>query len=79
MGGVTVNQEVVTYDGLPASAGGAHSLRTKNPRAAYESVQTFLDAVVLTIGAPETSFQLWAGGQAAGRWWFGGGAGTDRR
>ncbi|WP_244198698.1 hypothetical protein [Microbacterium phyllosphaerae] len=59
---MTSHQEVVTYDGLPASAGGAHSLRTKNPRAAYESVQTFLDAVVLTIGAPEMSFQLWAGG-----------------
>lgn len=62
MGGVTVNQEVVTYDGLPASAGGAHSLRTKNPRTAYESVRAFLDAAVLTIGAPEVSFQLWAGG-----------------
>jgi len=59
---VTVNQEVVTYDGLPASAGGAHSLRTKNPRTAYETVQAFLDAAVLTVGAPEMSFQLWAGG-----------------
>lgn len=59
---MTSNQEVVTYDGLPASAGGAHSLRTKNPRLAYESVQAFLDAAVLTVGAPEMSFQLWAGG-----------------
>ena len=57
-----MTQEVVTYDGLPASAGGAHSLRTKNPRPAYESVQAFLDAAVVTIGAPEMSFQLWAGG-----------------
>ncbi len=59
----------MTYDGLPASAGGAHSLRAKNPRTAYESVQAFLDAAVLTVGAPEMSFQLWAGGQpdAAGR------------
>lgn len=57
-----MTQEVVTYDGLPASAGGAHSLRTKNPRTAYESVQAFLDAAVVTIGAPEMSFQLWAGG-----------------
>jgi hypothetical protein len=59
---VTVNQEVVTYDGLPAAAGGAHSLRTKNPRTAYESVQAFLDAAGPTIGAPEMSFELWAGG-----------------
>lgn len=57
-----VNWEVVTYDGLPASAGGAHSLRTKNPRKAYESVQSFLDAAVLPLGAPEMSFRLWAGG-----------------
>lgn len=57
-----MHQEVVTYDGLPASAGGAHSLRTKNPRKAYESVQAFLDAAVVTVDAPEMSFQLWAGG-----------------
>ncbi|MCR1783166.1 hypothetical protein KVF89_11535 [Nocardioides carbamazepini] len=52
----------MTYDGLPASAGGAHSLRTRNPRTAYETVQAFLDAAVLTVGAPELSFRLWAGG-----------------
>jgi hypothetical protein len=57
-----LTQEVVTYDGLPAPAGGAHSLRTKNPRTACESVQAFLDAAVTTIGAPEMSLQLWAGG-----------------
>ncbi len=57
-----MTQEVVTYDGLPASGGGAHSLRTRNPRTAYENVQAFLDAAVVTIGAPEMSFQLWAGG-----------------
>lgn len=59
---MTSHQEVVTYDGLPASAGGAHSLRAKNTRKAYESVQAFLDATVLTVGAPEMFFQLWAGG-----------------
>jgi len=66
---VTWTQEVVTYDGLPTSAGGAHSLRTKKPRTAHESVQAFLDAAGVTIGAPETSFQLWAGGppDVAGR------------
>lgn len=66
---MTSNQEVVTYDGLPTSAGGAHSLRTKNPRTAYESVQAFLEAAGLTVDAPELSFQLWAGGppDVAGR------------
>jgi hypothetical protein len=66
---VTLNQEVVTYDGLPTSAGGAHSLRTKNPRTAYDGVQGFLDAAGLTVGAPEMSFRLWAGGppDVAGR------------
>lgn len=59
---MTSDLEVVTYDGLPASAGGAHSLRTRNPRTAHEKVQAFLDAAVLTVGAPEMSFQLWAGG-----------------
>ncbi|MFJ2369781.1 hypothetical protein [Microbacterium sp. NPDC087665] len=59
---MTLIQEVVTYDGLPSSAGGAHSLRTRNPRTAYDAVQTFLDAAVRTISAPEMSFQLWAGG-----------------
>ena len=59
-----MHHEVVTYDGLPASAGGAHSLRTKNPRQAYETVQAFLDAAVVTDGAPEVSFQLWSGGPA---------------
>lgn len=39
-----MTQEVVTYNGLPTSEGGAHSLRTKNPRAAHERVQAFLDA-----------------------------------
>lgn len=59
---MTAHQEVVTYDGLPASEGGAHSLRIKHPRTAHETVQSFLDAAVLTMGAPELSFQLWAGG-----------------
>ncbi|MFK3678733.1 hypothetical protein ACI2IP_13460 [Microbacterium sp. NPDC090218] len=59
---MTSNREVVTYDGLPASAGGAHALRTKKPRTAFEGVQAFLDAAALTIGAPEISFRLWAGG-----------------
>ncbi|TCK45389.1 hypothetical protein EDF60_0616 [Leucobacter luti] len=61
-GGVTEQQEVVTYDGLPASAGGGHSLRTRHPGKAYESVQAFLDATAVTLGAPEMSFQLGAGG-----------------
>ncbi|MBF6258516.1 hypothetical protein IU468_19630 [Nocardia farcinica] len=41
--------EVVTYDGLPAASGGAHRLRTRNPRLAWEAVQSFLDACVLPV------------------------------
>lgn len=59
---MTSIQEIVTYDGLPASAGGAHSLRAKDPRRAFGKVQAFVDAVGLIHGAPEISFRLWAGG-----------------
>lgn len=54
--------EVVTYDGLPVSAGGAHSLRTKNPRSAYDSLQAFVDAAAVTLETPAMSLQLWRGG-----------------
>lgn len=52
----------MTYDGLPASAGGAHSLRIKNPRTAFANVQHFLHGAALISGTPEVSFQLRAGG-----------------
>lgn len=54
--------EVVTYDGLPAAAGGAHSLRTKRPTQALDRVQTFLDACTAPLGAPTWGFQVAAGG-----------------
>lgn len=59
---MTSVREVVTYDGLPASAGGAHALRVKNPRTAYASVQAFAAAAVLPIGDPKLTFRLSAGG-----------------
>lgn len=55
--------EVVTYDGLPAASGGAHRLRTRNPRLAWEAVQSFLDACVLPAGDPTVTLVVWKGGQ----------------
>ncbi|MBM4608506.1 hypothetical protein GS416_11310 [Rhodococcus hoagii] len=34
---------MVTYDGLPASAGGAHSLRAKDPDKAFRRVRSFVE------------------------------------
>lgn len=59
-----MNAEVVTYDGLPASAGGAHSLRTKRPDTAYRRVEEFTAACTRALETPELSFRLWAGGEA---------------
>lgn len=56
--------DVVTYDGLPVSAGGAHSLRAKNPRTAYASLRAFVDAAAIPLDAPALSFQMWNGGPA---------------
>jgi hypothetical protein len=36
-------RSVVTYDGLPVGSGGAHHLRTRNPRLALAQVASFLD------------------------------------
>lgn len=53
---------VVTYDGLPASAGGAHSLRTKHPHQAFERVQRFADACTEPASAGSWTFEVWSGG-----------------
>ncbi|MFD1812774.1 hypothetical protein [Rhodococcus gannanensis] len=53
---------VVTYDGLPASAGAAHSLRTRKPRAAYEHVSRFVDGNTSPISFAEVGFRIWSGG-----------------
>lgn len=55
---------LVTYDGLPASAGGAHRLRTRSPEAAFGQAQHFVDACARTISTPEVTLQLWSGGPA---------------
>jgi hypothetical protein len=36
-------KSVVTYDGLPVGSGGAHHLRTRDPRVALAQIQSFLD------------------------------------
>lgn len=36
-----MRQSIITYDGLPISNGGAHTLRTKSPLVALEQVRSF--------------------------------------
>lgn len=57
--------QVVTYDGLPASAGGAHSLRVKHPDKAFQRVLTFTDACTEPVSAPSWMFRVAAGGPPA--------------
>jgi len=57
--------QVVTYDGLPASAGGAHSLRVKHPDKAFQRVLTFADACTEPVSAPSWVFRVVAGGPPA--------------
>ncbi|MGW4481144.1 hypothetical protein [Rhodococcus triatomae] len=56
------SNHVVTYDGLPTSAGGAHSLRTRKPAAAYEHVRRFVDSSTVPTSPADVSFRIWAGG-----------------
>ncbi|SJN11612.1 hypothetical protein FM113_12490 [Leucobacter sp. 7(1)] len=62
--------ELVTYDGLPASSGGAHRLRTRKPGTALAQVQSFLAACTLPDGPSRWAFELWSGGPEAAteRW-----------
>lgn len=54
--------DVVTYDGLPASAGGAHSLRSASPVAAWQKVHAFTDSCVTVVAQPKLTFLLRTGG-----------------
>ena len=54
--------QVVTYDGLPAAAGGAHALRVKNPADARARVERFLDACTQPAGPQRWAFQVATGG-----------------
>lgn len=54
--------EVVTYDGLPAASGGAHALRVKRPRPAWQAVQSFAHACVDPVADPTLTLHLWKGG-----------------
>jgi hypothetical protein len=37
-----LRQSIITYDGLPISSGGAHTLRTKSPLVTLEQVRAFI-------------------------------------
>ncbi|MEB4613573.1 hypothetical protein [Leucobacter sp. M11] len=53
--------QIVTYDGLPASAGGAHGLRGRDPRAAAERVDAFLTACFRVDDPQDPVLRLRAG------------------
>lgn len=61
---MTTGVEVVTYDGLPAAAGGAHSLRTKKPDVARAKVHEFVTACARPMSTPRLTFEVWSGGPA---------------
>ncbi len=56
---------VVTYDGLPASAGGAHSLRAKDPDKAFRRVRSFVEECTAQASPPSWVFRVAAGGPPA--------------
>lgn len=45
----------ITYDGLPVSSGGGHTLRTKGPAAGFHALQSFVDSISLET----VPTQLW--------------------
>ena len=49
-------KSVVTYDGLPVGSGGAHHLRTRDPRVALAQIESFLDKC--TVGSSELRFTV---------------------
>ncbi|MDI9902659.1 hypothetical protein QM716_22645 [Rhodococcus sp. IEGM 1409] len=53
--------EVVTYDGLPTSAGCAHSLRAKRPDKAFQCLRTFLEACTEPVSLPSWTFEIYKG------------------
>lgn len=56
---------VVTYDGLPAAAGGAHSLRAKRPDEAFQRLQSFVGACTEPVSPAAWAFEISAGGPPA--------------
>ncbi|RVW07239.1 hypothetical protein EGT67_22015 [Prescottella agglutinans] len=58
--GITL-PEVVTYDGLPGSAGGAHSLRAKRPDEAFRRLHRFVEACTEPVSS-SWAFEIAAGG-----------------
>ncbi|MFC9514541.1 hypothetical protein ACFTSD_02295 [Nocardiaceae bacterium NPDC056970] len=57
--------QVVTYDGLPASAGGAHSLRVKHPDKAFQGVRGFAEACTEPVSSETWVFRVASGGPSA--------------
>ncbi|RGC65634.1 hypothetical protein C5N14_27415 [Micromonospora sp. MW-13] len=61
----TTFPQVVTYDGLPRAAGGAHSLRAKHPDEAFQRLQSFANACTEPVSSASWAFEIFAGGPPA--------------
>lgn len=53
---------IITYDGLPLSSGGAHTLRTRSPIAALAQVRNFLSSCTVCVRPQKVSVEVVTGG-----------------
>jgi hypothetical protein len=53
---------IITYDGLPLSSGGGHTLRTRDPLAARDQVRNFLSCCTDCGGPQKASIEVITGG-----------------
>ena len=51
----------ITYDGLPISSGGAHTLRTRGFVAGFNALQSFATAVSLVLSPPRLAVEVLEG------------------
>jgi hypothetical protein len=52
---------IITYDGLPLSSGGAHSLRTRSPVAALAQVRNFISSCTDSVQPQKASVEVVTG------------------
>ena len=55
------NQSIITYEGLPISSGGGHTLKSRDPRRALEQVLHFLATCTEGMDAIQCSVELMCG------------------
>ncbi len=52
---------VITYDGLPVSSGGAHTLKTKDPLLALRQINEFIESCTIASAPIESSVEVVSG------------------